>query len=147
MPSSRQRAKVPRPEDGEDKPVSALPADFRTCWLLSILTLHSEYFEACLGDAAFVEAAEKVIRFDDIEPKYLGYYLGLAASFSSIAPHAPPESAQPGPETPLRDQVEVYKLYDRFLSAHIGDLMLAYIYASIGCGHRALLRAYGNGTR
>ncbi|RCI14496.1 hypothetical protein L249_5921 [Ophiocordyceps polyrhachis-furcata BCC 54312] len=156
-----------RPQRGDDrnKTSSVVLSDYRTCWLAktdqpaveleakgesfavhkSILTTHSEYFAACLSKSSFVEAAENKVMFDDVEPLYLGYYLGVAASYSSIVPHVPPTPAQ-NPEacvkrTPMRDFVEVYKLCDRFISIDIGIFMIECIKTTIGNGHRALFRA------
>lgn len=109
----------------------------------SVLTKHSEYFEACLSKP-FAEAADNVIRFDDIEPRYLGYYLGLAASYSSIVPHTAPVPLQHpearGRQVSMRDFVEVYKLCDRFISTKMADFMKQCINTSIADAHRALFR-------
>lgn len=113
----------------------------------SILTTHSEYFEACLNEG-FAEAAGNLIRFEDVDPKYLGYYLGLAASYSSIVPHVPlmppdnPEASQK--RASIRDFVEVYKLCDRFLSSEMAAFMVVCIKTAIGVGHRALRQAGGD---
>ncbi|RDA90689.1 hypothetical protein CP533_3926 [Ophiocordyceps camponoti-saundersi (nom. inval.)] len=165
MPSARKRPRSQRVAD-KNKASSVVLSDFRTCWLAkteepavhleakgesfsvhkSILTAHSEYFAACLSkSSSFVEAAENKVRFDDIEPLYLGYYLGLAASYSSIVPHTPPPPAKNpeirGKRTPMRDFVEVYKLCDRFISVEMGIFMIQCIKATIGDGHRGLFRA------
>lgn len=110
----------------------------------SVLTGTSEYFATCLN-TQFSEATDQTIAFSDIESKYLAYYLGLAHSYSSIAPHIPPHPAK-NPEvkssrTPLRDYIEVYKLCDRFISPEMGAFMISCIKTTIGDGHRALFRS------
>ncbi|TFB02948.1 hypothetical protein CCMA1212_005412, partial [Trichoderma ghanense] len=110
---------------------------------MSVIKQHSEYFDTCLNKP-FAEA-DGVVRFDDIEPRYMAFYLGVAYSYSSILPHTPPAPSE-NPEakalrTPLRDFIEVYKLCDRFLSLKMGDFMLKCIRTSIGDGHRALFRS------
>ncbi|PTB65635.1 hypothetical protein BBK36DRAFT_1169345 [Trichoderma citrinoviride] len=147
----------------DDRGSSVLLADYRTAWLLasdepsaqiicknetfkvhmSVIKQHSDYFETCMNKP-FAEA-DGVVRFDDIEPRYMAFYLGVAYSYSSIMPHTPPSPSE-NPEakalrTPLRDYIEVYKLCDRFLSAQMGDFILKCIRTSIGDGHRALFRS------
>lgn len=111
-----------------------------------MLTAHSEYFEACLKKP-FVEG-DGVIRFDDIDPKYLGFFIGVAYSYSSIVPHAIPTPIQypeaSMPKTPLRDFVEVFKLCDRFVSPEIGKFIERCVENTIGNGHRALYRSPGD---
>lgn len=110
----------------------------------SVLTKHSEYFEACLSKP-FAEAADKVVFFDDIEPRYLGYYLGLAASYSSIVPHSAPVPLQipeaRGRQVSMQDFVEVYKLCDRFISSEMGEFRIQCVKTSIGDADRALYHA------
>ncbi|KAL7811614.1 hypothetical protein V8C26DRAFT_422371 [Trichoderma gracile] len=147
----------------DDRGASVLLADYRTAWLLasdepsakiicknetfkvhmSVIKQHSEYFDTCINKP-FAEA-DGVVQFDDIEPRYMAFYLGVAYSYSSILPHTPPAPSE-NPEakavrTPLRDFIEVYKLCDRFMSAQMGDFMLKCIRTSIGDGHRALFRS------
>src|SRR6478735_2379572 len=96
----------------------------------SVLTKNSDYFEKCLA-GSFIEAKKGIVDFNDdseIESRYLGLYIGLAYSHSSIAPHTPPRPAQ-SPETmaartPMRDYIEVYKLCNRFMSEAMGDFMV-----------------------
>ncbi|KAL7955749.1 hypothetical protein V8C34DRAFT_316192 [Trichoderma compactum] len=150
----------------DDKTTSVLLADYRTAWLLasdepsveiicntetfkvhtSVLKQHSEYFDTCLSKP-FSES-DGVVRFDDIEPRYLAFYLGVAYSYSSIMPHTPPApSVNPeakAQRTPLRDYIEVYKLCDRFLSTQMGEFILKCIKTSIGDGHRALFRSFSD---
>ncbi|KAL7948683.1 hypothetical protein V8C42DRAFT_226256 [Trichoderma barbatum] len=163
MAPAKKRA---RTTQSDDKTSSVLLADYRTAWLLasdepsieiicknetfkvhtSVLKQHSDYFETCLTKP-FTES-EGVVRFDDIEPRYLAFYLGVAYSYSSIMPHTPPAPSK-NPEdkalrTPLRDYIEVYKLCDRFLSVQMGDFILKCINTSIGDGHRALFRSFAD---
>ncbi|KND87525.1 hypothetical protein TOPH_07849 [Tolypocladium ophioglossoides CBS 100239] len=169
MPAARKRAKTSHAED-KDRPPSMLLSDYRTCWLVksdapaieiiakdevfsvhkSILTTHSEYFETCLNKG-FAEAADNLIRFEDIDPKYLGYYLGLAASYSSIVPHIPLMPLEDPEASPKRasiqDFVEVYKLCDRFLSSEMAAFMVFCIKTAIGVGHRALHQAGRDGDK
>lgn len=109
-----------------------------------VLTKHSEYFSRCLQQP-YTEA-DGVVRLDDIDAKHMGYYIGLAYSYSSIAPHAPPRPADnpesSAPRQPLRDLVEVFKLCDRFISPQIADFVVACIKTAIGDGHRALYRSH-----
>ncbi|KAL7936432.1 hypothetical protein V8C35DRAFT_277855 [Trichoderma chlorosporum] len=160
MAPSRKRA---RAAQSDDRTASVLLADYRTAWLLasdepsieivcknetfrvhkSVLKQHSEYFQTCLSKP-FTES-DGIIRFDDIEPRYLAFYLGVAYSYSSIIPHTPPSPSK-NPEakaqrTPLRDYIEVYKLCDRFLSVQMGEFMHKCIKTSIGDGHRAMYRS------
>ncbi|KOS22561.1 hypothetical protein ESCO_001978 [Escovopsis weberi] len=153
--------------DSESEP--ELHDDYRTSWLLasenmfveitakgetfrvhrSVVCRHSEYFRTCLSKP-FQEAADGTVVFDDIEPRYLAFYLGVAYTYSSIIPHACPPAPAPhspfhpaalvsaAPSATLRDFIEVYKLGDRFLSPPIGEFMLQCINAKIGEGHRAL---------
>lgn len=98
-----------------------------------VLAKHSEYFDTCCKET-FVES-NGVVHLDDVDSKYLSFYIGLAYSYSSIVPPAAPTPAA-NPETstpkqPMRDYVEVYKLCDRFLSGEM----------AISDGHRALYRA------
>ncbi|KJZ73271.1 hypothetical protein HIM_07275 [Hirsutella minnesotensis 3608] len=158
MPTGRKRTKTTR-GDPKNKSSSVLLSDYRTCWLVrndepavdleakgevfsvhkSILTAHSEYFKSCLGKS-FAEGVENKIQFDDIEPQYLGYYLGLAASFSSIVPHIAPR-VKDRIETPIRDFIEVYKLCDRFMSAEMAEFMHECIEAASTKGHCGLWHA------
>ncbi|KAF7544006.1 hypothetical protein G7Z17_g10294 [Cylindrodendrum hubeiense] len=110
----------------------------------SVLTKHSEYFEGCLT-GQFQEASKGVVQFgDDVDPRYLALYIGLAYSHSTIVPHTPPPPAESpessAPKTPLRDFVEVYKLCDRFLSPVMASFIEKCIKTAIGDGHRALFR-------
>jgi hypothetical protein len=111
----------------------------------NVLTKNSDYFESCLN-GRFAEAKKGGVEFndEDIEPRYLALYIGLAYSHSSIVPHAHPRPAQ-SPEatpikTPMRDYVEVYKLCDRFISPSMGEFIARCIDVAIGNGHRALYR-------
>ncbi|KAI9158846.1 putative sphingolipid long chain base kinase [Paramyrothecium foliicola] len=158
----------------DDKP-SMLLADFRTAWLVKyaplvpslrpcakddqsveikagdevfivhrhVLTKHSEYFGACLKKA-YVEG-DGFIQFNDIDPKYLGFFIGVAYSYSSIIPHtvlSPAETPEASlPKTPLRDFVEVLKLCDRFVCKEMGKFIKKCVETSIGNGHRALFRS------
>ncbi|RSL59854.1 hypothetical protein CEP53_005630 [Fusarium sp. AF-6] len=174
MAPPRKRARSTRPRK-EDSPVAqhtlnAL-SDHRTSWLLkgedqivelkvkgetfqvakSVLTKTSEYFDGCLN-SQFVEAKKRIIDFgdddDDIQPRYLGLYLGVAYSYVSMVPHMTPRPAT-SPETtagktPLREWVEVYKLCDRFISTKMGDYIEECIDVAIGDGHRALFRTHGD---
>lgn len=114
----------------------------------NVLTAHCEYFKRCLK-ATWSEGQSGVIRFDDIEPRYLALFIGVAYSHSSIMPLPPPVSS-PNPQArshvddQLRDFVEVYKLCDRFVSPRIAEYMVKCIYTSIGDGHRALFRSPGD---
>lgn len=109
-----------------------------------VLTRDSEYFETCLN-GQFREAKDRVVDFgDEIDPRYLALYIGLAYSHSTIVPHAAPPPAE-SPEiqagkTPLRDFVEVYKLCDRFLSPAMAKFVEQCIHMAIRDGHRALFR-------
>lgn len=111
-----------------------------------ILARHSEYFSTCFKEP-FAEAGG-VVRLDgddEIESRYLSYYIGLAYSYSSIFPQTPPTpAANPecsAPKRALRDYVEVFKLCDRFLSPVMGKFIMECIKTAIGDGHRALYRA------
>lgn len=109
----------------------------------AVLKKHSEYFSKCFNEP--FKESEGVVRFDDIEPKFMGYFLGLAYSYSTIVPHTPP-TPSPFPETivkrtPLKDYVEVYKLCDRFLSPVMGEFMIRCIKTTIGDNHKALFRS------
>ncbi|KAM5354376.1 hypothetical protein ACJ41O_001025 [Fusarium nematophilum] len=115
-----------------------------------VLTKNSEYFEGCLN-GQFTEAKKRTVEFgddDDVEPRYLALYIGLAYSHSSIVPHAPPQPAKnpeaSKPRTPMRDFVEVYKLCDRFISPAMGSFIERCIDVAIGDGHRALYRTEGD---
>ncbi|VUC22470.1 unnamed protein product [Clonostachys rosea] len=108
-----------------------------------VLIEHCEYFARCLKEP-WVEGHNGTITFDDIEPRYLALFIGVAYSHSSIVPLAPPVSS-PNPQakrarTPLQDFVEVYKLCDRFVSPKMADYIVKCIHTSIGDGHRALYR-------
>ncbi|KAK5996625.1 hypothetical protein PT974_01962 [Cladobotryum mycophilum] len=162
MAPTRKKGKHTHPEDKQ--PSSGLASDYRIAWLLasddprveikvkevtfrahkSILSRQSEYFNTCLNKT-YREAVENSVSFDDIEPRYMAYYLGIAYSYSSIVPHTPPIPS-PNPEasvqkTCLRDYIEVYKLCDRFLSEEMSRFMIKCINTSIGDGHRALYRS------
>ncbi|KAH7235280.1 hypothetical protein B0J15DRAFT_152089 [Fusarium solani] len=174
MAPPRKRARSSRPHK-EDSPVAQQSlnalSDYRTSWLLkgedqvielkvkgetfqvakSVLTKTSEYFDGCLN-SQFVEAKKRVIDFgdgdDDIQPRYLGLYLGVAYSHVSMVPHTTPRPAT-NPEmtaarTPLREWVEVYKLCNRFISTKMGDYIEECIDVAIGDGHRALFRTHGD---
>ena len=109
-----------------------------------ILTKHSEYFQRCLKEP-WSEAQKGSITFDDIEPRYLGLFVGVAFTFSSMLPVPTPQTSD-HPEassarTPLRDWIEVYKLCDRFVCPTMTDFLYSSIRASIGEGHRALFRS------
>ncbi|KAM0433252.1 hypothetical protein ACHAPT_004125 [Fusarium lateritium] len=169
MAPSRKRtrsSRVPRKEDAPRVHSPNALSDYRTSWLLkgedqvielkvkgetfqvakSVLTKNSEYFDGCLN-GHFVEAKKRVIDFgddDDIHPRYLGLYIGVAYSHSSMVPHTTPRPAK-DPETttartPLREWIEVYKLCDRFISAQMGEYIEECIDVAIGDGHRALYR-------
>ncbi|KEY69843.1 hypothetical protein S7711_08983 [Stachybotrys chartarum IBT 7711] len=158
MPPARKKAKTTN-----DRP-SLLLSDYRTAWVVSssqentvelrvadevfkvhrcVLTQHSEYFEACLKQH-FAEA-DGIVRFEDIEPKYLAFFIGVAYSYSSIVPHTPPVASEHpearGAQTPLRDFVEVYKLCDRFICTSMAEFMTRCIHTGIGDNHRALFRS------
>ncbi|KAH7310415.1 hypothetical protein B0I35DRAFT_358190 [Stachybotrys elegans] len=159
MKPLRKKAKT------HDERPSVLLSDYRTAWTVrnneagidirtlggdvlnahrQVLAQHSRYFEKCLQNQ-FKEGQEGVIDLDDINPKYLALYIGVAYSHSSIVPHAPP-APDPNPETsapksPLRDLVEVFKLCDRFISPAMGDFVLKCILINIGNNHRALYRS------
>lgn len=110
----------------------------------TVLAKHSEYFETCLN-GQFKEADKGVVEFDDeVDPKYLALYIGLAYSHSTLVPHDSPTFAEYpeacAPKTPLRDFIEVYKLCDRFLSTDMAAYMKKCINTAIGDGHRALFR-------
>ncbi|RGP66237.1 sphingosine kinase [Fusarium longipes] len=166
----RARTKAAAKDDAAaaaEEQQSTIFTDRRTSWLVkgemvelkvktetfhvarSVLTKNSEYFEGCLA-GHFVEAKKGVVEFDDdeIEPRYLGLYIGLAYSHSSIVPHTPPRPAQNpqtmAAKTPMRDYVEVYKLCDRFLSPEMGEFIMRCIDVAIGNGHRALYRTDGD---
>ncbi|RGP61722.1 hypothetical protein FSPOR_9719 [Fusarium sporotrichioides] len=165
----RARTKAAPKEDVAEEQQSTVFTDRRTSWLVkgdeqmvelrvktetfhvarSVLTKNSEYFEGCLA-GRFVEAKKGVVEFHDeeVEPRYLGLYIGLAYSHSSIVPHTPPRPAQ-NPETmaaktPMRDYIEVYKLCDRFISPEMGEFIMRCIDVAIGNGHRALYRTDGD---
>lgn len=108
----------------------------------SVLTKSSEYFDRCLKEP-WAES-QGIITFDDIDPKFLALYVGVAYAHSSMVPMAaPPSSANPqatGVRTPLKDLVEVYKLCDRFVSPILVDYIARCIDTAIGDGHRALFR-------
>lgn len=108
------------------------------------MTKQSEYFQGCLSRDTYVEAAARVVHLDHIESKYLGLWIGLAYSFSTMALHAQPAQVVPevnAPSRPLRDYVEVYKLCDYFISPAIGKYIRSCILSSTLDGHRALFRA------
>lgn len=116
----------------------------------SVLTRHSEYFEGCFT-GQFLEANKGVVQFDDdVDPRYLALYIGLAYSHSSIVPHTPPPPAESpessAPKAPLRDFIEVYKLCDRFLSPTMASFIEKCIKTAIGDGHRALFRTEADET-
>ncbi|PTB38674.1 uncharacterized protein TrAFT101_006695 [Trichoderma asperellum] len=163
MAPAKKRA---RNAQSDAQPSSVLLADYRTAWLLasdepsveiicknecfkvhtSVLRQHSEYFETCLNKP-FMES-DGVVKFDDIDPRYMAFYLGIAYSYSSIMPHTPP-AASKNPEaraqrTPLRDYIEVFKLCDRFISMQMSEFLHKCILTSIGDGHRALFRSYAD---
>ncbi|KFA63917.1 hypothetical protein S40285_03770 [Stachybotrys chlorohalonatus IBT 40285] len=158
MPPARKKSKITN-----GRP-SLLLSDYRTAWVVSsnqentvelrvagevfkvhrcVLTQHSEYFEACLKQH-FAEA-DGIVRFEDIEPKYLAFFIGVAYSYSSIVPHTPPVASEHpearGAQTPLRDFVEVYKLCDRFICTSMAEFMTRCIHTAIGDNHRALFRS------
>ncbi|KAF5550507.1 hypothetical protein FNAPI_7710 [Fusarium napiforme] len=164
-PRKKPRTRVSPKEDPADEQSAGILTDYRTSWLLkndeqlvelkvkgeifrvakNVLTKNSEYFEGCFN-GRFDEAKRGGVNFDDedMEARYLGLYIGVAYSHSSIVPHAPPRPAQ-NPEaapikTPMRDYVEVYKLCDRFISPSMGDFISRCIDVAIGNGHRALHR-------
>ncbi|KAF9767683.1 hypothetical protein IL306_015107 [Fusarium sp. DS 682] len=162
-PRKKPRTRGGAKDDTPDEQSTSILTDFRTSWLLKsdeqlvdlkvkgdtlqvakhVLTKNSEYFEGCLN-GRFAEAKKGVVEFDDIEPRYLALYIGLAYSHSSIVPHSHPRPSQ-SPEatpimTPMRDYVEVYKLCDRFISPTMGEFIVRCIDVAIGNGHRALYR-------
>ncbi|KAI5462910.1 hypothetical protein BGZ63DRAFT_352538 [Mariannaea sp. PMI_226] len=168
MPPPKKRARRERlPPHDDQVTQSLLLSDHRTAWLVKyasinddlvelkscgetfkcskkVLVRHSEYFETCLS-GQFQEANKRLVDFgDDIEPRYLALYVGMAYSHSSIVPHAAPAPVQNPeslrPKTPLRDFVEVYKLCDRFLSPVMLSFVEKCIKTAIGDGHRALFR-------
>ncbi|KAF7562053.1 hypothetical protein G7046_g2094 [Stylonectria norvegica] len=166
MAPPKKRAKPSRasPNDESTAP-SLLLSDHRTAWLVKsedhsvelkakgetfsvsklVLTKNSEYFESCLN-GQFQEAAKGVVQFDDdVDPRYLALYIGLAYSHSTIVPHTPPApAANPeasAPKTRLRDYIEVYKLCDRFISTTMASFVSQCINTAIVDGHRALFRA------
>jgi hypothetical protein len=97
--------------------------------------------------------AKGAISFDDIEPKYLALYIGVAYSHSSmLSLTAPPPAANPEAggsafKTPLKDYVEVFKLCDRFVSEKLMTIINQYLYVAIGDRHRAMCRASGDDHR
>lgn len=114
----------------------------------NVLSRHSEYFSKCLN-GPFEEANKGVVEFDeDVDPKYLALYIGLAYSHSTLVPHVQPPSAESpeagNPGTALKDFIEVYKLCDRFISPRLGDYISKCIDTAIGDGHRALFRTKGD---
>ncbi|ATY66331.1 BTB/POZ-like protein [Cordyceps militaris CM01] len=160
MPPPKKKTKT---SHHTDKAPSVLLSDFRTAWPLqtgdetvlikvkdeefsvhrAVLTQHSDYFRASTR-ACYDESAGE-LEFDNIDPKYFALFLGVAYSYSSIVPHAPPAPAA-NPEaqsqrTPMRDYVEVYKLCDRFICPTIAAYMLRCIHTLIGDRHRALFRS------
>ncbi|KAJ6445503.1 acetyltransferase [Purpureocillium lavendulum] len=141
----QERVVIRRPRARTDEPAIEIKVKSETFTIhKSILTKNSEYFDTCLN-RPYAEAWDNRVEFDDIEPKYMAYYLGLAASYSTIVPHSPP-SPLDNPEAeprraPMRDYVEVYKLCDRFMSKEMGDFIVECLYAAIGDGHRALYRS------
>ncbi|UNI19217.1 hypothetical protein JDV02_005417 [Purpureocillium takamizusanense] len=160
MPVQRKKPKA----NAEPRTPSVLLADYRTCWLVksnaasidivvkqevfvvhkSVLTKSSEYFDTCLNKPGFKEASNNKVVFDDIDPKYMGFYIGLAASFATIVRHTPPKPlANPESQHPknhMRDFVEVLKLCDRFLSREMGKFMTQCLKVAIGDAHRTLFR-------
>ena len=108
-----------------------------------VLEKQSEYFATCMK-TRYTESSG-IIQFDDIEPHYLAYFIGVAYTNSSIIPVTPPvpacspEASAPG--NPLKLLVEVYKLCDRFICKEMSDYMVQYIKTSIGDNHRALFRS------
>ncbi|KAF4344121.1 hypothetical protein FBEOM_1910 [Fusarium beomiforme] len=162
-PRKKPRTRGIAKDDTPDEQSTGILTDNRTSWLVKsdeqlvelkvkgetfqvakhVLTKNSDYFEGCLN-GRFAEAKKGAVEFDDIEPRYLALYIGLAYSHSSIAPHSLPRFAQ-NPEatpivTPMRDYVEVYKLCDRFISPTMGEFIARCIDVAIGNGHRALYR-------
>ncbi|KAF4978908.1 hypothetical protein FZEAL_4794 [Fusarium zealandicum] len=166
MAPAKKRARTtrstPKEDAAPDQPSTL--ADFRTAWLVKsddqmvelkakgesfrvakrVLTKNSEYFEGCFN-GQFSEAKKGVVDFEDeIEPQYLGLYIGLAYSHSSIVPHGAPRPSKfpeaEAPKTPMRDYVEVFKLCDRFISPAMGNYIERCIDVAIGDGHRALRR-------
>lgn len=109
----------------------------------NVLTQASEYFDRCLKEPW--SESKGVITFDDIDPKFLALYIGVAYAHSSLIPLTAPQSiASPeaaNARTSLRDLVEVYKLCDRFVSPTLTDYIARCIDTAIGDGHRALFRA------
>ncbi|KAF4949979.1 hypothetical protein FGADI_8517 [Fusarium gaditjirri] len=164
-PRKKPRTRVGPKDDPADEQSAGILTDFRTSWLLkndeqlvevkvkgetfqvakNVLTKNSEYFESCLN-GRFAEAKKGGVEFndEDIEPRYLALYIGVAYSHSSIVPHAHPRPAQNPEATPIRtsmrDYVEVYKLCDRFISPIMGEYIARCIDVAIGNGHRALYR-------
>jgi hypothetical protein len=108
-----------------------------------VLAKNSDYF-ATAFKTPYSEANGEV-QFDDIEPKYMAYFIGVAYNHSSIAPVTPPGPSQ-NPElssarTPLRDYIEVYKLCDRFVCPTMAQFMIRCICVCIGDNHCALFRS------
>ncbi|KAH7160080.1 hypothetical protein B0J13DRAFT_616863 [Dactylonectria estremocensis] len=164
MPPPKKKPRSSRVPPADDQLTeSLLLSDHRTAWLVndkqvvelrvrgetfriskSVITKHSEYFEASFN-GKFQEATQGAVQFeDDVDPRYLALYIGLAYSHSSIVPHTPPPPAESpeatAPKTPLRDFVEVYKLCDRFISPIMACFIEKCIKTAIGDGHRALFR-------
>jgi hypothetical protein len=114
----------------------------------NVLSKNSEYFARCLStESQWAESKQGAIVFDDIEPKYMALFIGVAYSHTSIAPLAPPvPAANPltrAPPTAMVDFVEVYKLCDRFISTAMADYMTKCIKIAIIDNHRSLFRSWG----
>lgn len=109
-----------------------------------VLTRNSEYFKKCFKEP-WIESHDRSVTFDDIDPKYVALFIGVAYSHTSLVVPQPPQSSRnpqaSGERTPMKDLVEVFKLCDRFMSDDMGKYMSKCILVSIGDGHRALFRS------
>jgi hypothetical protein len=103
----------------------------------------SEYFKRCLKET-WSEGQKGTVIFEDVDPKYLALFIGLAYSHSSIVsltPPTPQPNLQLGAErTPIKDLIEVHKLCDRFISPALASYLVGCIYTSIYDAHRTLIR-------
>lgn len=107
-----------------------------------VLTTNSEYFRSCLKPP-FTESVG-VVTFDDIDPKYLALFIGLAYYHSTVVPATVPRPAN-APQasavhSSIREYVEVHKLCDRFICPKMAVSIEKCIETALLDGHRAMYR-------
>lgn len=110
-----------------------------------VLIKTSEYFDKCLKPP-FRESQGR-ITFQDIAPKYLALYIGLAYKHASIGSLTAPDFGvnkvermrETGVTGKMLDFVEVYKLCDRFVSHELGEWAQGAITGIIKSMHSILL--------